>query len=256
MTIYDQIVRECRELLEPFPGKRLLPEPGMPWPKEESQKLIMRDETVCELGGGAMPAPSGIAFTSGDGRQTSAPRGYGEDEIWLYGPDLPELSGNVPCARLTVLDVDDSGWEDNARAYEAMRRIDYVKYHIYPKGYMMRVSMAENREPVRVSAQAVAEGLNFAAVGGMFVDAYRKHPEVRRVQIIFITDPDFPYEAMMQKVEKMGKITRSLDKIFDNLIMDCRSCTLKPICDEVEGMRQLHIRQDTDVNITQPGNGG
>lgn len=248
MTIYDQIIRECEELLEPFSGKRLLPEHDMAWPNEESQKLIMRDETVCELGGGMMLAPSGIAFTSGDGgdgRQMSASREYEEDEIWLYGPDLPELSGYVPYARLTVLDVDDSGWEDNAKAYEAMRRIDYTRYHIYPKGYMMRVSMAESREPVRVSAQAVAEGLNFAVVGGMFVDAYRRHPEVRGVKLIFITEPDFPYELMAQKVEKMGKITRSLDKIFDNLVMDCRSCTLKPICDEVEGMRQLHINQYT-----------
>lgn len=250
MIIYDQIIRECRELLEPFPGKRILPEQGVAWPQEESQKLIMRDETVCELGGGMMPAPSGIAFTSGngwDGRQMSMPWNSGEDEIWLYGPDLPGLSGCVPYARLTVLDVDDSGWEDNAKAYEAMRRIDYTRYHIYPKGYMMRVSMAENREPVRISAQAVAEGLNFAVVGGMFVEAYRKNPEVRGVKIIFITAPDFPYESMARKVEKMGKITRSLDKIFDNLIMDCRSCTLKPICDEVEGMRQLHIKQDGNM---------
>lgn len=247
MTVYDGIIKECEELLKQFSGKLLLTEHSESWPREQSQKMIMRDETVCELGGGMMPASSGIAFTSGnitDGQMMSVDGESKADEIWLYGPDIPELTGNVPYARLTVLDVDDSGWEDNTKAYEAMRRIDYTRYHIYPKGYMMRVSMAESREPVRVSAQAVAEGLNFAVVGRMLADAYRGHPEVRKVKIIFITDPNFPYELMTRKVEKMEKITRSLDKIFDNLIMDCHSCTLKPICDEVEGMRQLHIKQD------------
>ena len=250
MTVYDGVIGECEEMLESFEavsGKRLSLERGRSWQQEESGKIIMRDETVCELGGGVMPAPSGIAFTSGniaDESGTDSDDACGEDEIWLYGPDLPELTGNVPYARLTFLQVDDSGWGDNAKAYEAMRRIDYTRYHVYPRGYMMRVSVAESREPVRVSGRAVEEGLDFAVVGGMLADAYHIHPEVRKVKIIFITAPDFNYDLIVPKVEKMGKITRSLDKIFDNLIMDCRSCNLKPVCDEVEGMRELHMKQN------------
>ena len=60
--------------------------------------------------------------------------------------------------------------------------------------------------------------------------------------IIGDANKDFPYDKLAQYASSMEDITKSLDKIFNNLVMDCRSCNLKPVCDEVEGMRELHKR--------------
>ena len=37
--------------------------------------------------------------------------------------------------------------------------MEFVKYHVFPQGYMMRVSPENGREQVRVSKQAVKRGI-------------------------------------------------------------------------------------------------
>ena len=51
-----------------------------------------------ELGGGNLPAVSGLFYTSD---QSFVP----QDEIWRLGPDLSEIEGDVPYARLTLIRV-------------------------------------------------------------------------------------------------------------------------------------------------------
>lgn len=96
--------------------------------------------------------------------------------------------------------------------------------------------------------QGAAGGLDFARVGQLFLHAYHAHPQVQTATVLFITAPDFPYELLAQKAAKMETVTNSLDQIFSNLVMDCRSCSLKPVCDEVEGLRELHFHTFLDMH--------
>ena len=234
MILYDKKINECLELLEKFECKCLNVNSGVV-NIDNQQKLIMKSEMAYELGGNNYAAVSGLAFTSSD---------KCNDEILLYGPDLSEIKGDIAYARLTILNVDDSNWEDNNVLYSSMRKIDYTRYHVYPNGFMMRISTSANREPVRIGRKELDAGLNFEEVGNVFVNEYHKHKEVKGVKIIFITAEKFPYELLNEKVNSIEKITESLNKIFNNLIMDCNTCGLKPVCDEVEGMKELHFSQD------------
>lgn len=184
-------------------------------------------------GGGGLPAVSALAYTS----QPAA-----SDRLLLWGPDLPELKADSPYARLTILHIDDRDWQDDQQAYRLLRRMEYTRYHVYPQGFMMRISTSAGREPVRVSRRALQEGLDFARVGQLFLHAYHEHPQVQAATVLFVTALDFPYELLAQKAAKMETVTNSLDQIFNNLVMDCRSCSLKPVCDEVEGLRELHFK--------------
>ena len=233
MKLYDDIINKCLNLLENTNMTTYKKKDISSWDIEDEQKIILRSDMAYELGGMMMPAVSALAFTSDIDF---------EDEVVVVGDDISEIKSDTPYARVTMLKIDDSEWTDNQKAYSAMQRIDYTRYHVYPKGFMMRISTSTSREPVRISRQEVDFGLNFAAVGGTFIDAYHKHKEVKAVKIIFITNKDFPYDKLAQYASSMEDITKSLDKIFNNLVMDCRSCNLKPVCDEVEGMRELHKR--------------
>ena len=110
-----------------------------------------------------------------------------------------------------------------------------------PKGYMMRISAASEREPVRVSREALKTGLDFAKVGGLFLSGYHKHSKVLAAKLIFITLPDFPYHELNKKVLQAEKITLALNHILGSLKMDCGACNMKQVCDEVEEMRKLHF---------------
>jgi hypothetical protein len=195
MKLYDGFIESSLALLEGQSGHVLMvPEAYESWPNAGDCNLILRSEMAYELGGGNLPAVSGLGFTSSDCL-------VGGDEIWLYGPDLPDIKKDAPYARLTLLRVvEDSLGEDDAD-YTAIRKIEHTRYHITPKGYMMRISVTSERESVRISRGALQEGLNFAKIGGLFLVGYHQHSKVLAAKIIFITLPDFPYDELGRQVQ-------------------------------------------------------
>ena len=62
-----------------------------------------------------------------------------------------------------------------------------MKYHVYPEGYMMRVSPENQREQVRVSKQAVKRGISFRAIGNNFIKKYKENKLIDHVCVIFVT---------------------------------------------------------------------
>ncbi len=233
MNLYDNLIQESLNLFTeaglctlPLADKESL------WQTEAEQRLIFQRDMAYELGGNGLPAVSALAYTSQPAHS---------DKLLLCGPDLPELKADSPYARLTILHIHDQDWQDDQQAYQLLRRMEYTRYHVYPQGFMMRISTSAGREPVRVSRKALQNGLNFARVGQLFLQAYHGHPQVQAATLLFVTAPEFPYERLAQKAAKMEAVTDSLDKIWNHLVMDCRSCSLKPVCDEVEGLRELHF---------------
>jgi hypothetical protein len=236
MNLYDRYLDDIQELLEPFPGTKLSTG-AAGWPDAGNGNMVLRRDMAFELGGSGLPAVGGIGFTD---------RSVDDEGIWLYGPDLAEIREDQPFARIVVAGVDVGQLPDREsiqKAYNIFRSIEYEKYHVGPQGYMMRISVSGNREPVRVSRESLQTGLDFGKVGDIFVRAYRKHPEVRQVKVIFVTDPEFPYDRLAEVISHMELVTDSLDYIFKNIKMDCTSCVMKPVCDEVEGLRELHQEQ-------------
>lgn len=239
MNLYDNLIQESLNLVDEAALRPLPLSNGQSlWEAEREQQLIFQKDTAYELGGSGLPAVSALAFTSQPAEA---------DRLLLYGPDLSQLQVDSPYARLTILHIDDRDWSSDQQAYQLLRRMEYTRYHVYPQGFMIRISTSAGREPVRVSRKALQKGLDFAQVGQLFLDAYHKHPQVQAATLLFVTAPNFPYECLAQKAAKMEAVTSSLDQIFNHLVMDCRSCSLKPVCDEVEGLRELHFSRQQNT---------
>ena len=119
--------------------------------------------------------------------------------------------------------------------------MEFVKYHVFPRGYMFRISSEDFREQVRVSKTALKRGISFRSVGFDFIRQYLKNPNVLQVKVIFVTAVGVPYKELQGNAKKTADITRTLTHILDGMPADCGSCSLKSVCDEVEGMRELHF---------------
>ena len=130
---------------------------------------------------------------------------------------------------------------EDEEVYRALKDIEFCKYHVYPEGYMVRMSPESHREQVRVSKKALKRGINFEQVGYRYIEAYKKDPNVLNVKVIFITDPTLDFKAMLENAKKADAITSTLTHIMEGLPTDCTVCQLKDICDEVEGMKELHF---------------
>ena len=162
------------------------------------------------------------------------------DQVLLYGPDLKDIRGEVDFARIVLLRVgvlDD----DDENVYRTLKDIEFAKYHVYPEGYMVRMSPESYREQVRVSKIALRQGISFRSVGASYIAEYKKNPNVLNATVIFATAPGLDYAQMQKLAKKATAVTGTLTHILEGLPTDCSVCALKDVCDEVEGMKELHF---------------
>ncbi len=234
MKIYDEQISNVLALLNVKNGQKLETN-GIPWQDVGKQNLVLRGEMSYELGAGTMPA---IGFLGATSSKELVPA----DAAILYGPDLSGIYADSPYARITLLRVDDELIGEGEAIYDAMRLFINTRYQVNPEGFMNRISTGSNHEPVRVSKKALEKGLSFAKIAKLYLDAYKAHPQVISAQVIFVTLPDFNYSELARLTQKSNDITAALDHILRDVKMDCASCKLQTICNEVEGMKDLHFR--------------
>ena len=103
------------------------------------------------------------------------------------------------------------------------------------------MSPESHREQIRVSKRAIKKGINFNAVGQRYITEYKKDRNVINATVIFVTDPAIDYKELHENAKKADAITSTLCHIMEGLPTDCNVCQLKDICDEVEGMKELHF---------------
>lgn len=143
-------------------------------------------------------------------------------------------------AHITVLRTEDITKDGEQAAFAIIKGIETKKYGVYPEGYMIRAAAFSNREQARVSRKALDRGLTFEQVGNLFIRQYRRSRFVRAAKVIFITLPQAPYRDLDGLAARTNKITGALNHILDDVDMDCKACEWKPVCDEVEGLKEMH----------------
>ena len=237
MKLYDEVIRNWNKKIDAREKRELDFSSVSAWEDAGKNNMILRSDMAYELGGSEQSSFAlGATVITAD--ESLVPR----DEVVLVGKDLPGIKSDTSYARLTVVLVDEEAMGEGDALYNAIRNIEYVRYQISPKGFMMRVSTSHHRESVRVSKDALTEGMTFAAVGKTFINHLKKNPKVKAVKVYFITEKDFDYKGLEKDVLQAEAITKAIDHVFKDMSTDCNTCNLKQICDEVEGMRELHFK--------------
>lgn len=73
------------------------------------------------------------------------------------------------------------------------------------------------------------------------ISHYKENPNVLAVRIRFITLDDFAYDKLSEEAKIAVEIRNSLSKIQKGLPTECSVCEIREICNEVEGLRELHF---------------
>lgn len=239
MELYNGIISDTLELLSAYTPKKLRVYENVNWEMCLSNELILSKDTAFELGGNRLPSLNYSCVTTS---KCLVPK----DEILLYGADLNEIKKDTAFGRIVLLNINDLN--DDDRAYKAIKDLEYVKYNIIPKGYMIRASSFDKREQVRVSKEAVRKGINFETIGNVYINKLKEDELVKSACIIFITENIPKFKELNAYANKVDAITQTLNHVLNNMNLDCQSCNLKSICDEVEGMRKLHFKTIESVN--------
>jgi hypothetical protein len=171
---------------------------------------------------------------------------------------LSEIQGNEDFMRITLLQIKDEdsngGGLTGDALYNRLEQIKLTKYRVSPKGYMLRTSTG-NREKVRVSKDVARKG-SFSQIGSAYMQAYKKLDYVEHVTILFIVGhagdsvgngagtsagDSSLYDALSKIASRKAEITDTIDHILKGfMVNDCNSCSAKELCDEVEGLREIH----------------
>lgn len=226
MKFFSSLLSEANTLLSHLPQKAYAYDSANAWMDLGYHQVILQRDSSYEL--------SGTGFNLITTSTLS-------DEVIIIGEDLSHISTNRPFARLSLVQIDDT--YDEQEAYNLIRKIEYVKYHYFPDGYMLRTTSRSHKEAVRVSKNAIKDGISFERIGNLLINKYKEIPGVKGVRIIFITQKNAAFQAFEALAEKNHQITETLNHVMNSVNWDCSTCTLKPICDEAEGMRELHFRR-------------
>lgn len=225
MEFFDSLIADAMSLTENLANKTYPYDASKCRKDTGCSQVILQRDTAFELNGTGMSLVTSSEIS---------------DEIIIVGDDLSEIKDNRKFARISVVQTDDI--EDEQKAYNLIRKIEYVKYHYFPDGYMIRTSSVAHKEAVRVSKSAIKDGISFNSIGNLLIRKYKEIDAVKGVKVIFITAPDADYDSFFRIAEKNNDITKTLNHIMNTVNFDCDTCNLKPVCDEVEGMRELHFK--------------
>ena len=233
MELYNSLIKETKALIDPLPMKKWDYEPAKCWKDIGSSELVLQKDAAFELGALGKGSANYVLFTS-------SAELVDKDEVILCGNDLGSIRTDCDFARIVLLRVGVLDDDDEA-VYRTLKDIEFAKYHVYPEGYMVRMSPESYREQVRISRKAIADRISFRALGANYISAYKKDPNVLNATVIFITDASADYKQMQAIAKKSNDVTGTLTHILEGLPTDCSVCALKDICDEVEGMKELHF---------------
>ena len=225
MEFFDSLINEALELTQGPHKSDYSYNSDNAWLDVGFNQVILQRDTAFELSG------------TGFNLITSSPV---NDGITVIGGELKDIKDNCKFTRISLVQIEEP--EEQQKTYNLIRKIEYVKYHYFPDGYMIRTSSRSHKEAVRVAKSALKKGISFENVGNLLINKYKENPAVKGVRVIFITSPEADHKTFEAMAEKNNGITETLNHVMNSVNFDCNTCNLKPICDEVEGMRELHFK--------------
>ncbi len=261
IQLYDLQMKRLWELFAGKPVQVHAGDENNAWPENPDFEMIFQKDVAFELGGGKaasanLTCVTDDAFVFRSGGQEAEGRGTESlaagkapdlpgDQILVYGPDLQEIGQDCNYARICEVLVRETGnregKQDPSEIFKLLQVLDFVKFHVYGKGFMMRTSGQSAREAVRVSKKALQDGITFEKIGNAMISHYKENPNVLAVRIRFITLDDFAYDNLSEEAKIAVEIRNSLSKIQKGLPTECSVCEIREICNEVEGLRELHF---------------
>ncbi|MGN1315558.1 MAG: hypothetical protein ACI4VW_00645 [Acutalibacteraceae bacterium] len=227
MKLYDGLINEIKTS---FSDAKVLSTGKIPLSVSNINSVILMSDTAFELGGSQKPCVSSLAVSSNI---------KFSNNVYLLGKDLGEIREDTLFCKFVFIETDDL--EDEQESFNRIKELESLRYRISVDGFMTRASVLNMREQIRVSKKSVKSGVGFADYGDVLLKEYMSFPYVKSAEIYFVTDCE-DFEKLNCVAKKIGRTTSALNHIFDNIMVDCSSCNLKEICNEVEGMRELHFK--------------
>ena len=226
MRLYNNLINEIKSILSG--ANVVLSKNNLNVSNKNS--VIFLSDTAYELGGNQKPCVSSLAV-SGDMEFSNS--------VHLLGNDLDKIKTDSPFGKFVFIQIEE--YENEQETFDKIKELEALRYHLSVDGFMTRASALNMREQIRISKKVIKSGVTFGDYGNALLNEYLKFSYVKSAEIYFVTDFD-DFEKLNSVAKKISQTTSALNHIFDNVMFDCSTCNLKEICDEVDGLKELHLK--------------
>ena len=234
MHLFDGTIGEIRSYMDQKGrervGREYYPSAIVSWPEAGKRDIVLQSDAGLELGHPRDEAVSFLVWTEDlslikDGR------------ITLIGPEIGE-SGNKNLSFGRAVLIGGHGFNEE-NAYDRHREMDFLRYELSFKGYMMRAVFQYMREWSRVSNEAIERGFSFEVIGNEFILRLREKEYIDAVEILFVTSSPEDVIELKEIGEHAMNYVQAMTRMIEEMDLDCGSCEYQDVCSEAGDMRAI-----------------
>ncbi|MBF0120087.1 MAG: hypothetical protein HQK79_14735 [Desulfobacterales bacterium] len=238
MALFDDIITEIHEF--GLNSKEFTCSNKLKWPEAGSRDIIMAQDVYVELGN---PQDESAAFLV----WTENIEKVRDGKIHLIGPDIKESTGKrIPFGKAVIVGVSPI---KNENPYERYREMEFLRYDLSLKGYMLRGVSQFMREWSRISVDAVKSGFSFQILGSALIAQLKRKPFVNSVEIFFVTHSCEKVRILKEIGERAMRYIQAMTKMAEEMDFDCSSCEFQTVCNDAGEMRVIRdsIRKEKNI---------
>jgi CO dehydrogenase/acetyl-CoA synthase beta subunit len=231
MELFSSTVETARSFVKEIPHKRSwLENLKNTWPSGGGRNIVLKEDMGLELGSPDKESVSCLLWTENLSRVE-------DGRITLVGPDFPEsMEKSLPFGKVVLVGVE-GFTEDNA--YDRHKDMDFLRYDLNLKGFMMRAVSQYMREWCRISRDALRQGFSAQIMGSSLISLFRSKPYVKAVEVIFFTSSTSDVCRLKKITAPAEKIIAAMNKMAGEMDFECGSCDYQEVCDEAEGLKGM-----------------
>jgi len=204
-----------------------------PWPKGGPRNIVLSEDLGLELGSPEKESVSCLLWTEQPGL-------VNDGRITLIGPDFPESRGkSLPLGKVVLAGVHGFN-EDNA--YDRHKDLEYLRYNLDLKGFMLRAVSQFMREWCRVSTEALRAGFNARILGAALMEEFASQEYVKSVEVLYITSSTADVRKLKEITGPAEKIIGAMNKMAEEMDCDCADCDYQDVCDEATELKAMRER--------------
>jgi len=231
VELFTDTISSVRAFVTQLSGKRSwIAEDKPSWPAGAGHNIVLKEDMGLELGSPQMESVSCLLWTH---NFVSVENG----KITLMGPDFTESMGkSLPFGKVVLAGVE-GFTEDNA--YDLHKDLDFLRYSINLKGFMMRSVSQYMREWCRISSIAIREGFSARILGSTLINLFLEKPFVRAVEVIYLTSRPEDVVRLREITSPAEKVIAAMNKMAAEMDFECESCDYQEVCDDASQLKAM-----------------
>jgi len=234
MELFTDTLSAVRTFVNQAPGRQSwAAEKKSSWPEGGGRNIVLKEDLGLELGSPQKESLSCLLWTHD---LASIENG----KITIMGPDFTESMGeSLPFGKVVLTGVE-GFTEDNA--YDLHKDLDFLRYSINLKGFMMRSVSQYMREWCRISSTAIRDGFSARTLGSALINLFLEKPFVKAVEVIYFTSSSDDVIRLREITSPAEKVIAAMNKMASEMDFECESCDYQEVCDDASQLKAMRDR--------------